>query len=654
MMRRGWMRHFREFTVEDLLLHARLRVRTAIALRATVAAILSVFSATALADATYNRTESPQLTITDDAYSGAISSMNCSNVSVAASATGSITGTSVSVNMFHSWVGDLTLKLVHPDNTVVTLMSRPGLVETADNGQDAGTGNSADLLGNLITFVQGASASAENMGNGMSTSTAVCQSDGVCSFAPAKGSASGGDLTTFNGKTAAGTWRLCIGDSNYGDSGTLSQWSLTLAGVLKGPDLAITKTNNTNAVNAGDPVTYTIVASNLNAVNAPTVNVVDTLSSKLSNATWSCVGSGGGTCTANGTGNIAENAVNLPSGAFVTYTLTATVLANAVGSLDNTATVSLPAGSTDADTTNNSATDSDTIVAQADLSISNSDGVTTATAGGSVTYTIVASNSGPNAANAATVTDTFPAGLSGTWTCVGAGGGACTGSGSGSINQSVDLPSGGSVTFTVSGTVSPGATGTLVNTASISNGSGSHDPDTSDNSAVDTDTIARSADLGISKTDGVTTVPAGTTVVYTIVASNAGPSNAPGAVVADTLPTAVTGSWTCVGTGGGTCTASGSGNINDAANIPAGGSVTYTVTASINSSATGSLVNTATVTAPGGVADSVPGNNSATDTDTLTAVTTPPSGGGGGGLNLLALLPLAAAARRKLLRKKGG
>src|SRR5436190_10614780 len=119
------------------------------------------------------------------------------------------------------------------------------------------------------------------------------------------------------------------------------------------------------------------------------------------------------------------------------------------------------------------------------------------------------------------------------------------------------------------------------------------------------------ADLAITKTDGVTTAVPGGSVTYTITASNAGPSNATGATVADTFPASLTATWTCVGAGGGTCTASGSGNINDIVNLPAGGSVTYTVSATISAgTGTSTLSNTATVTVPGGVVDAVPGNNS--------------------------------------------
>lgn len=253
----------------------------------------------------------------------------------------------------------------------------------------------------------------------------------------------------------------------------------------------------------------------------------------------------------------------------------------------------------------------------ADLSITKTDGVTTATPGGSVTYTITASNAGPDAVAGATVADTFPAILTATWTCVGAGGATCTASGSGNINDTVNLPVGGSVTYTATAAISAAATGTLSNTATVS--STVTDPNPANNSATDTDTLTPQADLTIAKTDGVTTAAPGGSVTYTITAGNAGPSNAPGATVADTFPASLTGTWTCVGAGGGTCTASGSGNINDTVNLPAGGTVTYTVTASINVAASGTLSNTATVAAPAGVTDPTPANNSATDSDTLVA-----------------------------------
>ncbi|WP_346288678.1 IPTL-CTERM sorting domain-containing protein [Zoogloea sp.] len=384
-------------------------------------------------------------------------------------------------------------------------------------------------------------------------------------------------------------------------------------------DLSITKTDGVTTVMPGASVTYTIIASNAGPGNAPGTVVADTFPATFTGS-WTCVGAGGGSCTASGSGSISDT-VNLPAGASVTYTVSGTVGAGATGTLSNTATVAAGVGVTDPIPGNNSATDTDTLVQQADLSITKTDGVATASPGGSVTYTITASNAGPGNAPGSTVADTFPAILTGSWTCVGAGGGTCTAAGSGSIHDTVNLPAGGSVTYTVSATIGAGATGTLSNTATVSVSGGVTDPNPANNSATDTDTLSPRADLSITKTDGVTTAAPGGSVTYTITASNAGPSNAPGSTVVDTFPAILTGTWTCVGAGGGTCTAAGSGSINDTVNLPAGGSVTYTVSATISAGATGTLSNTATVSAAGGVTDPNPGNNAATDSDALVART---------------------------------
>ena len=258
----------------------------------------------------------------------------------------------------------------------------------------------------------------------------------------------------------------------------------------------------------------------------------------------------------------------------------------------------------------------------ADLAITKTDGVTSVTAGTPVTYTITATNAGPSGVTGATVADTLPAAITGaTWTCVGAGGGSCTASGSGNLNDLVNLPAGASVTYTLTGTVSPSATGTLSNTATVAAPGGVTDPTPANNSATDADTILTGADLAVTLTDGLTTVAPGSAVTYTLTASNAGPVNVTGATVADTLPASLSGvTWTCVGSAGGTCTASGSGNLNELVNLPVGAAVTFTITGTLSASATGTLSNTATITAPGGVTDPNAANNTATDTDTISAV----------------------------------
>lgn len=425
---------------------------------------------------------------------------------------------------------------------------------------------------------------------------------------------------SFN--TAANSdYVIVVHEVNPG-GGTGRQYQLQLDACGASADLGITKTDGVTSVNGGTATTYTITANNPGPSPVTGATVADTFPAACTIATWTCAGAGGGTCTAAGSGNINDT-VNLPVGASVTYSATCGINPVATGTLVNTATITSPSGTPDLNSANNSATDTNSIVPSANLGITKTDGVSAAVPGGSVTYTITGSNAGPTSVTGATVADTFPAScVSPSWTCVGAGGGTCTAAGSGNINDSVNLPVGGSVTYTAVCPISAAATGTLANTATIAVPVGINDPTPANNSATDSNLLTPRANLGISKTNGVSSVVAGTSTTYTIVASNAGPSDAPNTTVADTFPASLTCAWTCVGAGGGTCTAAGSGNINDTINLPVGASATYTAVCNISAAATGTLSNTATIAVGGGVIDPTPGNNSATDgPDTIISTT---------------------------------
>jgi eukaryotic-like serine/threonine-protein kinase len=132
----------------------------------------------------------------------------------------------------------------------------------------------------------------------------------------------------------------------------------------------------------------------------------------------------------------------------------------------------------------------------ADLKITNSVSPTTASAGASVTYTIVVSNSGPSPVSGARVTtDATANGVNTvTWSCSNPSGGAsCPASGTGSddINNTVTLPVGGSVTFTVRGTVSSSAAGTTItNTARVAVPAGVSESASANNAAGADVTVA--------------------------------------------------------------------------------------------------------------------------------------------------------------------
>ena len=259
-------------------------------------------------------------------------------------------------------------------------------------------------------------------------------------------------------------------------------------------------------------------------------------------------------------------------------------------------------------------------VEEADLEVTLTDGVTTVDTGSALTYTLVASNNGPNAVIGASVNDAFPADLTCSWTCSASLGAACTAAGSGDIADLVDLPLNSNVTYTASCAVATASSNTtLVNTATIAVPSGITDPTPGNNSATDTDALVRLSDLSISKTNGTSTVVAGGSTTYTIVVGNAGGNDA-AVTTSDSFPTGLTCTWTCAATNG-TCTAAGSGNIADAGTVDMGGTLTYTAACAVSVNAVGSLSNTATVTLDGvSTADPDTDNNSATDIDTVVGV----------------------------------
>lgn len=263
----------------------------------------------------------------------------------------------------------------------------------------------------------------------------------------------------------------------------------------------------------------------------------------------------------------------------------------------------------------------------ADLSVTKTDGVTSVNAGGSVTYTLTVSNAGPNS-TAATLTDPVATGLTKTAvSCAAATGGAtCPASPSVSSLESglalPSIPSGGTLTFTVTATVTATG-GSVVNTATVSVPATTIESNTGNNTASDTDTVTPTADLTLTKTNGVSSVnPAGTTT-YTITLTNNGPSGAGGTVLTDPAATGLTKTGvSCVAAGGAACPVITILTLQSGvtvATLPAGGSVTLSVTATVTAVG-GNVTNSVTATLPGGTVDLTP-TGTVSDTDTVSSIT---------------------------------
>jgi uncharacterized repeat protein (TIGR01451 family) len=237
--------------------------------------------------------------------------------------------------------------------------------------------------------------------------------------------------------------------------------------------------------------------------------------------------------------------------------------------------------------------------APADLSITKSASPDPGTPGGTLTYTLTATNNGPEDATNVIVTDTLPTGL--TFVSVTSSQGTCSGTVTCNLGT---LPSGATATITIVVTVdaATGCGASLPNTASIV--SDMPDPDLTNNTASTATLVDCPADLSITKSaaPGVT---AGDDLTYTLTITNNGPRDATGVTVNDTLPTGVT--LISATPSQGICGGAVSCSLVNLAN---GATATITIVVNVDpTTPTGTITNTATVT--GNETDPTPGNNEA-------------------------------------------
>jgi uncharacterized repeat protein (TIGR01451 family) len=280
-----------------------------------------------------------------------------------------------------------------------------------------------------------------------------------------------------------------------------------------------------------------------------------------------------------------------------------------VTTLSNTAAATPPAGVTDPDTGNNrDSADTEVVRAarSADLSVTKT-GPASATAGDEIVYTLRVSNAGPDTAQAVTLDDPAPAGL----TFVSAGA-PCEGGFPCALG---DLPAGGRVEVALRFAVPATASGSIENTATVS--SPTPDPDSSGNaSSVRTPVVpvaADTADLIVSKT-GPANVPAGGTLSYTITVTNRGPAAVPDAMLDDPTPSGlVFVSATSPCEGGFPCALPALAN---------GASARITATYAVQAGFAGPIANTATVESPT-VEDPSPDDNADTVTTSVGAEPAP-------------------------------
>ncbi|MCY1069868.1 hypothetical protein OV090_34320 [Nannocystis sp. RBIL2] len=176
--------------------------------------------------------------VVDEIYDGTLDTMTCVELEVPDDPINYVRDIEVTLGINHNWVGDVTVKLISPDDKLLTLVSRPGLVDMNDNGSGC-CGDSANLSKDFpILFRDGAANTAEDLGKALvNTNQVICKDDNIdpCEWAPNPGSGPGMNFGDFYGDAAAGSWRLCVSDSNINDAGVIDSIKLAISRVKYDP-----------------------------------------------------------------------------------------------------------------------------------------------------------------------------------------------------------------------------------------------------------------------------------------------------------------------------------------------------------------------------------------------------------------------------------
>jgi uncharacterized repeat protein (TIGR01451 family) len=391
--------------------------------------------------------------------------------------------------------------------------------------------------------------------------------------------------------SSANTNTATITASNQFDSNTGNN-SASATATPQQANLSISKTVNNPTPNVGTQVTFTITLQNAGPDTATGVQVTDLLPAGLTFV--SATPSQGTYTSGSGIWNVGTVAIGSQ-----TLSIVATVAASSART--NTATISA-SNQFDPNTANNSASATET-PQQANIAMTNVASAPTALSGSNFSWTVTATNNGPDTATNVTVTDLVPAGVSFV---------SATPS-QGTYNSATGAWAIGTLANSAAATlilnVTAGPPATVTDTASVSH-SDQFDPNTANDSASSSVTIqALAADLGLGLAVDNATPNVGAAVTLTVTLQNIGPNDATGVTVTDLLPAGLT-FVSAAPSQGSYVSATGAWTVGAIAN---GATATLTIAATVTSATPGT--DTASITASSAT-DPDPTNNTASVTIT--------------------------------------
>ncbi|MEV0676458.1 DUF11 domain-containing protein [Actinosynnema sp. NPDC050436] len=313
-------------------------------------------------------------------------------------------------------------------------------------------------------------------------------------------------------------------------------WPITdLAACEVAPDLTkklvVAKTADKTTARPGDKVTYTVTARNTGTGPAPGASVVDDLSGVLDDAVYNGDAVAAGSPTQpvyDGTAQTLSWTGDIAAGATVTLTYSVTVGSPPGGDKVLRNTVTSPDGNCSAGCSHE--------VPIAVLRLRKTSAPPDPGPGGTVTYTVTATNDGTAPWTGGTVTDD----LSGVLDDAAYNGDATASAGTVAYDPATrqlawtgDVPAGGSVTITYSVTVGSPPAGDKRLRNAVVGPDGSNCPAGATDPDCGTDQVVTG--LVIRKTAAPATVKPGDTVTFTITAENAGGALVAGATLTDDL-----------------------------------------------------------------------------------------------------------------------
>jgi len=385
--------------------------------------------------------------------------------------------------------------------------------------------------------------------------------------------------------------------------------------VIAVADVSVAKTTVTAEVVAGLPVSWRIDVANAGPSDAPSVDVVDTLPSDLSNVVWTCSAVDGASCPASGIDALDFNAA-LPAGSSLEIVVDADLSPASTGTLVNDVRVTVNAPVNEPDLSNNLATTSDPIEVRSDMTVELIAPRNPFDPAGPIELPVdvLVTNLGPSNSRNVDVTIEFSDSVLQTNP-------GCTQPAPTRVRCLVSQLDPAEVrTLELSLTDLPLAPSSLVVDALVTTSSDDL------NALNDTDSVTielRSGiELDVSVDNGFTWLSRGQVFEYLIRIDNFGSVDAAAVDVAVPVPAELLDAeWTCTPAGSASCSAGDLGEIVDVASVPSGDSVTYRMTARVDPLIDLSVPQSVTLTASADATppedDINPANNIGVDQDEI-------------------------------------